>query len=254
MNKTKTIIIAEAGVNHNGEMDLAKKLVESAAEAGADIIKFQTFVAKDLVINKAQKSDYQLRNTNSHESQKEMLSKLELNKEQHYELIHHCKKNNIEFLSSAFDIKSVKFLDSLNLYRWKIPSGEITNIPYLRLIGSKNKPIILSTGMSNIEEIEKALNILLKSGSSKANITILQCNTEYPTPFKDVNLKTMETIKNIFDIETGFSDHTLGIEASLAAVSLGAKIIEKHITLDQKMIGPDHKASLDPLSFKKMVF
>ncbi len=252
LNK-KTLIIAEAGVNHNGDIDIAKKLIDAAVFAGADIIKFQTFLSKNLVTSTAKKSNYQEKNSTTEESQQEMLTKLELTKSDHINLIKYCKYKEIEFLSSAFDMESIKFLDSLKLKRWKIPSGEITNYPYLRLIGSKNIPIILSTGMSTIKEIGNAINILENSGCSRDKITILQCNTEYPTPFCDVNLKVIKSLKDKFGLKTGFSDHTLGIESSIAAVALGATIIEKHLTLDKKMNGPDHKASLEPEDFRNLV-
>jgi len=254
MTKIKTLIIAEAGVNHNGDIKTAKKLIDAAVYSGANIIKFQTFSSVSLTTSSAIKSNYQIENTHKpFETQQEMLSNLELSKDNHFELIEYSQKNNIEFLSSAFDPKSVKFLDALNLKRWKIPSGEITNYPFLKFIGSKNKPVILSTGMSNMDEIEQALNILLESGCERKKITLLQCNSEYPTPLADVNLRVIQTMKKKFNVATGLSDHTIGIEIPIAAVALGATIIEKHLTLNRKMEGPDHKASIEPNEFKNLV-
>ena len=255
-NKTdlKTLIIAEAGVNHNGDIEIAKKLIEAAAFAGADYVKFQTFNSKQLVSKNVQKAEYQKNNTNnSSESQLEMLQELELSKKNHLELINHCNLNKIKFLSTAFDLESIDFLNELNLDLFKIPSGEITNLPYLKKIGGLGKPIIISTGMANINEIREAINIVLKKGTKNENITILHCNSEYPTPMQDVNLKAMNNIKEIFNLNIGYSDHTLGIEIPIAAVALGANVIEKHFTLNKKMSGPDHKASLDPKELKQMV-
>ena len=246
------LIIAEAGVNHNGSLDLAKELVDAAKTSGADVIKFQSFKADRLVIPGSQKANYQI-NKKSDETQLEMLRKLELNQDEQKELKNYCDQKDIEFLSSGFDLESLSFLEQLNLKRYKIPSGEITNLPYLRMIGSKNKPTILSTGMSNMKEIELALEHLIISGTKKENITILHCTTEYPAPFKDVNLRAMNTIKKKFNTNIGYSDHTLGIEISLAAVALGASVIEKHLTLDRDMQGPDHKASLEPKEFETLV-
>lgn len=254
MTKIKTLIIAEAGVNHNGDIKTAKKLIDAAVYSGANIIKFQTFSSVSLTTSSAIKSNYQKENTHKpFETQQKMLLNLELSKDNHFELIEYSQKNNIEFLSSAFDAKSVEFLDALNLKRWKIPSGEITNYPFLKFVGSKNKPVILSTGMSNMNEIEQALNILLESGCERKNITLLQCNSEYPTPLEDVNLRVIQTMKKKFNIATGLSDHTIGIEIPIAAVALGATIIEKHLTLNRKMEGPDHKASIEPNEFKNLV-
>ncbi len=246
------LIIAEAGVNHNGSLDLAKELVDAAKMSGADIIKFQSFKADSLVVPKTQKANYQI-NKNLDETQLDMLRTLELNIKEQKELKNYCDLKDIEFLSSGFDLESLYFLEQLNLKRYKIPSGEITNLPYIRMIGSKNKPTILSTGMSNMDEIKLALENLIVSGTNKENITILHCTTEYPAPFKDVNLRAMNTIKNTFNTNVGYSDHTLGIEISLAAVALGAKVIEKHLTLDRNLKGPDHKASLEPKEFENLV-
>lgn len=247
-----TLIIAEAGVNHNGDMKLAHQLIKKAAEAGADIVKFQTFQAKRLSTNYAEKANYQ-KKTTVESTQQEMLEKLELKHHQHLELIQTCKKYNVEFLSTGFDIKSLSFLDTLNLNRIKIPSGEITNIPYLRKVGSMKKPIILSTGMSNLGEIEHAIYTLEKEGTHRKNITVLHCTTEYPVPYSEVNLNAMGTIREALKVSVGYSDHTLGIEVAIGAVSLGASIIEKHLTLDRNLPGPDHKASLEPHEFKNMV-
>ncbi|MDA9578177.1 N-acetylneuraminate synthase [Gammaproteobacteria bacterium] len=246
-------IIAEAGVNHNGSIDIAKKLIDEASNAGADAVKFQTFKAKDLVSKKAQKAEYQKRATDKKESQFEMIKKLELNVEMHKELISYCNSKNIMFLSSPFDLDSIKLLDELGLSIFKIPSGEITNLIYLRHIGRLNKKVILSTGMADTNEIKDALDTLISNGTKKENITVLHANTMYPTPFKDVNLRAMLTIGNTFDIAFGYSDHTLGIEVDIAAVAMGARCIEKHFTLDSTMEGPDHKASLEPDELKSMV-
>ncbi|MDI7189572.1 N-acetylneuraminate synthase [Leptospira santarosai] len=250
----KTLIIAEAGVNHNGDLELARKLIDVAANAGADIVKFQTFEAERLVTKSAKKADYQNSATgNAAESQYEMLKKLELSKENHEKLIQYCKQTGIEFLSTAFDLQSLAFLEQLNLSRYKIPSGEITNLPYLQKIGSSGKPIILSTGMSTLGEIESALLVLETTGAKRNEITVLHCNTEYPTPYSDVNLSAMKSIADAFKIKVGYSDHTSGIEVSVAAVALGASVIEKHFTLDRSLPGPDHKASLEPNELKTMV-
>jgi N,N'-diacetyllegionaminate synthase len=249
----KVFIIAEAGVNHNGSILLAKKLIDVAVEAGADAIKFQTFKANNLVSKDTKKADYQKNNTNPDESHFEMIKKLELDEKAHKKLISYCEKKGIIFLSSPFDLESIMLLCKLGLEIFKIPSGEITNLPYLRKIGSLKKRIILSTGMSNIDEIEKALNILMGAGTSKSNIIVMHANTMYPTPMEDVNLNAMITIKNKFDISIGYSDHTLGAEVSTAAVSIGAICIEKHFTLDKTMYGPDHIASLNPKELKDMI-
>tara|TARA_B110000967_G_scaffold208448_1_gene260696 strand:+ start:4248 stop:5252 length:1005 start_codon:yes stop_codon:yes gene_type:complete len=249
----KVFIIAEAGVNHNGSIALAKKLIDIAVSAGADAVKFQTFKAQNLVSKQAPKAEYQNLTTNPAESQFDMIQKLELDYKAHQELIAYCKLNNIIFLSTPFDNDSVNLLYELGLNIFKIPSGEITNLTYLEHIGSLNKKIILSTGMSNLIEIEAALNILISAGSAKKNISILHANTMYPTPMEDVNLNAMLTIKNKFDISVGYSDHTLGIEVDCAAVALGATIIEKHFTIDKNLEGPDHQASLDASELKSMV-
>lgn len=246
-------IIAEAGVNHNGNVDIAKRMIEVAAEAGANAVKFQSFKTENLIIERAEKAEYQKRNTSNLESQFQMLKRLEIDTFTHSILIDHCKKNNIQFLSSPFDIESIDLLNSLGLEILKIPSGEITNVPFLQKIAKLNKKVIFSTGMSNLSEIEFALDILTHNGTFKENISVLHCNTEYPTPFEDVNLKAMITIKQAFQLEVGYSDHTPGIEIPIAAVALGATIIEKHFTLDKTMEGPDHKASLDPFELKAMV-
>lgn len=246
-------IIAEAGVNHNGSMELAKKLIDVAVEAGVDAVKFQTFKTENLVSKNAQKADYQKETTNSEESQFDMIKKLELDVDTHKELIEYCDLKNIMFLSTPFDNDSINLLDSLGLEIFKIPSGELTNLPYLRHIGSLNKNVILSTGMADIGEIEDALDILTQAGTKKDNITILHANTEYPTPMEDVNLRAMQTIGNTFECKYGYSDHTLGIEVDIAAVALGAVCIEKHFTLDKNMEGPDHRASLEPNELISMV-
>ena len=246
-------IIAEAGVNHNGSITLAKKLIDVAAQSGADAVKFQTFKAEKLVSKTAEKANYQKKNTDSLESQFDMLSRLELDLNAHQELINYSKDRGIMFLSTAFDHESIDLLNDLGLKIFKIPSGEITNLPYLRHIGSLNKKVILSSGMSSIEEIDDALKILINSGTKKENITVLHANTMYPTPMEDVNLNAMKTVADVFDIEVGYSDHTLGIEIDIAAAAMGAKIIEKHFTLDREMDGPDHKASLEPFELKSMV-
>ncbi len=250
----KTFIIAEAGVNHNGKLELAYKLIDTAAEAGADAVKFQTFKAEAVVSKSAPKADYQVETTKNTESQYEMIKNLELDFETHKKLILYCKKKNIKFLSSPFDLESIELLDKLGLDTFKIPSGEIINLPYLRKIALYNKKVIMSTGMANLGEIEAALEVLINYGTKKENITVLHCNTEYPTPIEDVNLKAMLTIKSAFPgISVGYSDHTLGIEIPIAAVAMGATVIEKHFTLDKNMEGPDHKASLEPAELKAMV-
>jgi len=249
----RVFIIAEAGVNHNGSLNLAKKLVDAAADAGADAVKFQTFKAHKLVAKSAPKAEYQKNATNEDISQYEMLKKLELTDEQHFELISYCKTRNILFLSTPFDLDSIQLLSGLGLAYFKIPSGEITNFPYLKAIAKLNKKVILSTGMANLGEIEAALNVLTLYGTEKENITVLHANTEYPTPMEDVNLKAMLTIKKAFDVPVGYSDHTLGIEIDIAAAALGARVIEKHFTLDNTMEGPDHKASLEPAQLQEMV-
>jgi len=246
-------IIAEAGVNHNGNIEIAKQLIDAAVDAKVDYVKFQTFKTENAISKFAPKADYQKQNTGKDESQYEMIKKLELDKNTHIELIEYCKKKNIKFLSTAFDLDSIDTLKELGINLWKIPSGEITNLPYLRKIGQQKQTVIMSTGMANLCEIEDALNVLENAGTLRENITILHCNTEYPTPMKDVNLNAMITIKNAFKTEIGYSDHTLGIEIPTAAATLGATVIEKHFTLDKTMEGPDHKASLEPQELKAMV-
>lgn len=249
----KTFIIAEAGVNHNGSLELAKKMIDAAVDAGADAVKFQTFKAEKVVSRYAPKAEYQKKTTAAEESQLEMIKKLELDAAAHQTLIDYCKKKNIRFLSTAFDLESIDLLNELGLDIFKIPSGEITNLPYLRKIGALKKEIILSTGMADLGEIEDALDVLMEAGTELENITVLHCNTEYPTPMDDVNLRAMLTIAEAFGVRVGYSDHTLGIEVPIAAVALGASIIEKHFTLDKNMKGPDHKASLEPAEIKEMV-
>jgi N,N'-diacetyllegionaminate synthase len=246
-------IIAEAGVNHNGSIELAKKLVDVASLSGADAIKFQTFTAENLVTRGAQKANYQNKQSIKDETQYEMLKKLELDTEAHNVLFNYCDSKKIMFMSTPFDHASIKLLNNLGLEIFKIPSGEITNLPYLRQIGKLDKKIILSTGMANIDEIECALKVLIKSGTKKNNITVLHANTDYPTKMEDVNLKAMITIGKKFNIAYGYSDHTLGIEIDIAAVAMGASCIEKHFTLNSNMDGPDHKASLEPDELKAMV-
>ncbi len=249
-----TIIIAEAGVNHNGNIELAKQLIEAAAQAGADFVKFQTFKTDLLVSKSAEKAEYQKKNIgDGDDSQYSMLKKLELSEAMHHELITHCEKCGIKFLSTGFDKESIDFLDKIDIPFYKIPSGEITNKPYLQHIASKQKPVILSTGMATISEIKDAINVLIYDGISINKITVLHCNTEYPTPMEDVNLKAMLHIQKEFGCKVGYSDHTLGIEVPIAAVALGATVIEKHFTLDKTMEGPDHKASLEPDELKAMV-
>lgn len=250
---TQTIIIAEAGVNHNGSIELAKQLIDAAADAKADYVKFQTFKADKLASPEATKASYQKASTNSSENQLTMLKKLELDEKTHFELKDYCQKAGISFLSTPFDTESIDLLKELGVRIGKIPSGEITNLPYLRRMAVSFPELILSTGMADITEIEAAMKILISSGANRSNITILHCNTEYPTPMEDVNLKAMLTIAETLGCKIGYSDHTLGIEIPVAAVALGATIIEKHFTLDKNMEGPDHKASLDPAELKAMV-
>ena len=250
---TKVFIIAEAGVNHNGSLTIAKEMVNVAVDAGADAIKFQTFKAEEVVSKFAAKAEYQRKTTNADESQLEMIKKLELNADAHKGLIKYCRKKNIIFLSTPFDLDSIDLLNNLGLEIFKIPSGEIINLPYLRKIGGFKKRIILSTGMADMGEIEDALDVLTASGTPKEDITVLHCNTEYPTPFEDVNLNAMLTIRDAFKVKVGYSDHTPGIEVPIVAVALGANVVEKHFTLDKNMKGPDHKASLEPKELKTMV-
>ncbi|MBE6015727.1 MAG: N-acetylneuraminate synthase [Lachnospiraceae bacterium] len=244
-------IIAEAGVNHNGDIDIAKRMIEAAADAGADYIKFQTFKAEKLVVENAAKAKYQQINTGNSESQFEMLKKLELTQNAFIELKNHCKEKGIGFISTPFDLESIDFLESLDMDFWKVPSGEVTNFPYLVKIARTGRPIVMSTGMCEIEEIREAVLVLLGNGCN--NLTLLHCNTMYPTPFEDVNLRAMETLGKEFNVPLGYSDHTIGIEVPIAAVAMGATVIEKHFTLDKNMEGPDHKASLSPGELKRMV-
>ncbi len=253
MNNKKTTIIAEAGVNHNGSILVAKKLINAAVIAGADIVKFQTFKADSLVTKLAEKAGYQKVETNKNESQFEMIKKLELDLNAHKKLIKHCELKGIKFLSTPFDIDSINLLSSLKIPFYKIASGEITNLPFLRHIASMRKQVIMSTGMSTLDEVGLAIKILLDNGIKKNMLTVLQCNTDYPTQMEDVNLNAMLSIKNKFGVKIGYSDHTLGIEIPIAAVAMGAKVIEKHFTLDRNMPGPDHSASLNPNELKEMV-
>ena len=249
------LIIAEAGVNHNGSIEIAKQLIDKAAEAGADMIKFQTFKSEKLVSKYARQADYQKTNLGetSDDSQLNMLRQLELSEQNHEELVKYCSLKGIKFFSTAFDLESIDYLYSLHLGLWKIPSGEITNYPYLKKIAKFGESVILSTGMCEMDDISAALKVLLKNGLRREQITILHCNTEYPTPFEDVNLRAMEEIRDVFQVKVGYSDHTKGIEVPIAAVALGAQVIEKHFTLDRNMEGPDHKASLEPHELKAMV-
>ena len=246
-----TLIIAEAGVNHNGDLSIAHKLIDAAANVGADIIKFQTFKASLITTKEVKKANYQVKNSPIEETQQEMLKKLELSFNDHEELIKHCNELNIEFLSTAFDLESINLLKKLQLKRVKIPSGEINNLPYLREIGTLNKPFIISSGMANLEDIKNAINEINRN--LKKDITVLHCSSEYPADKKNVNLKAMKTIKRTFNLDVGYSDHTEGIEIAIAAAALGAKVIEKHLTLDKELEGPDHKASIEPIEFQNMV-
>lgn len=246
-------IIAEAGINHNGSIELAKKLIDAAVEAGCDAVKFQTFKTENVISENAPKAEYQKEITGAQETQFAMVKKLELTYEQFAQLSEYCRTRKIMFLSTPFDLESVDFLASINIPIIKIPSGEITNFPYLRKVGALRKKIIMSTGMAELEEIKEAIDVLLKRGTKREDITILHCNTDYPTPFNDVNLRAMVTIQKMLGVNVGYSDHTLGIEVPVAAVALGASIIEKHFTLDKSMRGPDHRASLDPGELKSMV-
>lgn len=250
-----TLIIAEAGVNHNGSLEIAKQLIDKAVEAGVDIIKFQTFKAEKLVSKSAKQADYQKKNIGSKadDSQLNMLKKLELSHEDHEVLIQYCNQKGIRFFSTAFDMESIDYLHSLNLGLWKIPSGEITNYPYIKKIAQFHEPVFLSTGMCEMDDISAAMNVLLENGVQRDQITILHCNTEYPTPFEDVNLLAMQQIRGDFQVKVGYSDHTKGIEVPIAAVALGACVIEKHFTLDRNMEGPDHQASLEPDELNAMV-
>jgi N,N'-diacetyllegionaminate synthase len=249
----KTIIIAEAGVNHNGDMDMARQLIDAAAEAGVDYVKFQTFKASKLASKHAEKAKYQSENMGEGGTQLEMLRKLELSEAAHEEIIHYCQKKGVNFLSTAFDTDSIDLLRKFGVRLGKVPSGEVTNLPYLRKMAASFEEIILSTGMSNLEEVGDAVKVLLSSGMPKESISILHCNTQYPTPMEDVNLRAMNTLAEAFQVKVGYSDHTLGIEVPIAAVAMGAVIIEKHFTLDRNLPGPDHKASLEPGDLKEMV-
>jgi N,N'-diacetyllegionaminate synthase len=251
--KKPILIIAEAGVNHNGDLVLAKQLIDVAADAGADLVKFQTFSADRLATREAKKADYQSVTTGSAETQHQMLSRLELSANMHHELIAYCATRNIGFFSTGFDIESVNFLSSLDINHFKIPSGEITNLPYLRHIGQFSKDIIISTGMSTLGDIEAAIDVLEQAGTARSLITVLHCTTEYPTPMAEVNLRAMQSIKAAFGVAVGYSDHTSGIEVAIASVAMGATVIEKHFTLDKNLPGPDHKASLEPDELKAMV-
>jgi len=249
----RTLIIAEAGVNHNGDIAKAKALIDKGAEAGVDYVKFQTFKAANLVTKQAKRAAYQDKNTQNNDSQYEMLKKLELSQAVHQELIDYCAQKGVQFLSTGFDIESLEFLAQLGITIAKVPSGEITNLPYLRKVASLFPEVILSTGMATIEEIKDAVKVLTDNGVNKDKITVLHCNTEYPTPMEDVNLRAMLHIQQEVGIAIGYSDHTLGIEVPIAAVALGATVIEKHFTLDKTLPGPDHKASLEPDELKAMV-
>lgn len=253
MKKKRTTIIAEAGVNHNGNIEIAKRLIDEAAEAGANIIKFQTFSADKITTRKTKKFNYQILNSDPQETQYDMLKRLELTQKMHQELIDYSLKRKIEFLSTGFDTDSINFLVEQGIKIIKIPSGEIDNLPFLRHIGKFGLPVILSTGMSYLDEIKNAITVLESVGTARKNITVLHCNTAYPTPMSDVNILAMTNIRKAFGVAVGYSDHTLGIEVPIAAVALGASIIEKHFTLDRKFSGPDHKTSLEPHELKLMV-
>lgn len=249
-----TLIIAEAGVNHNGNIDAAKRLIDAAAAAKVDLVKFQTFKADTIVSPQAKKAEYQSKNMiDADDLQYNMLKKLELSDAQHQELISYCKEKDIEFFSTAFDTDGLDYLNSLGFNRFKVPSGEITNYPYLKKLASFKKPVILSTGMANMEEIKQAVEVLCSEGLDKSDVIVLHCNTEYPTPMEDVNLLAMNNIAKELNIAVGYSDHTLGIEVPIAAVALGAVVIEKHFTLDRNLPGPDHRASLEPEELVEMV-
>tara|TARA_Y100000590_G_scaffold466739_1_gene643146 strand:- start:3474 stop:4481 length:1008 start_codon:yes stop_codon:yes gene_type:complete len=252
--RSKILIIAEAGINHNGQLNKAIELMQEAKKIGADIIKFQTFKAENTVIPNARKAKYQITKKNNHETQYSLLKKLELSYSDFKRLFFISKKLNIEFISTAFDLESLIFLKKLGQKKFKIPSGEINNLLYLKKVGSFKKEVILSTGMSTFKEIKEAIYILNKSGTPMKKITLLQCNTEYPTPFKDVNLNAMIEMKKKLNIKIGYSDHTMGIEVPIAAAALGAEIIEKHFTLNNNLKGPDHKVSLNPKDFSKMIY
>jgi len=251
---TKTFIIAEAGVNHNGSLDMALKMVDSALSAGADAVKFQTFKAEKMITATAPKAGYQKQTSDPLETQMEMVKKLELDEEAHKTLFSHCQTRGIEFISSPFDPDSIDFLNLLGMKIFKIPSGEITNLPYLKKLGGLNKHLLLSTGMANLGEIEAALDLLTDAGTPRRQITVMHCTTGYPTPFEDVNLRAITTIRHAFPgISVGYSDHTRGIETAVGAVAMGAGVIEKHFTLDKRLPGPDHQASLEPAELAAMV-
>ncbi|MDZ4050812.1 MAG: N-acetylneuraminate synthase [Limnobacter sp.] len=249
----KTIIIAEAGVNHNGDLEKAKQLVKAAKEAGADLVKFQTFKAASLVTKFANKAEYQQKTTGAAESQHDMVRKLELSEKDHLVLIEECRRNNIEFFSTAFDEDSFDLLLKLGINQIKVPSGELTNLPLLRHMSQFGMPLMLSTGMANLGEIEAALNVIEQAGTPRSKVTVLHCTTEYPAPMEDVNLRAMVNLGATFGVKVGYSDHTPGIEVPIAAVALGARVIEKHFTLDRNLPGPDHKASLEPHELKAMI-
>ena len=249
----RTLIIAEAGVNHNGNLGLARQLIDAAAQAGADLVKFQTFNASRQVTRVAKKADYQTKTTDGKESQHDMLQRLELTEAMHHELIAHCATRKIGFFSTGFDTESIDFLLGLGQDHFKIPSGEITNLPYLRHIGQFGKNIILSTGMATMGDIEAAIDVLEQAGTPRANITVLHCTTEYPTPMAEVNLRAMQSIQVTFGVAVGYSDHTQGIEVAIAAVAMGATVIEKHFTLNRNLPGPDQQASLEPAELQAMV-
>jgi N,N'-diacetyllegionaminate synthase len=253
MTPQRTLVIAEAGVNHNGDLQLARQLVDAAAAAGADVVKFQTFQATQLATERAEQAAYQQQALGQSQSQLAMLQQLELKPDQHSQLIEHCQQRGIEFLSTAFDSPSIELLASLQLKRWKIPSGEITDLPYLRQIGAQGQPVILSTGMANLGEIEAALAVLEQAGTPRSQITVLHCTTEYPAPPEEVNLRAMQIIAQAFGVAVGYSDHTESIAVPIAAVAMGATVIEKHLTLYRNLPGPDHKASLEPDDFAAMV-
>lgn len=247
----KVYVIAEAGVNHNGNMDNAIKMVEEARKAGADAIKFQTFISENLVTKHAEKAEYQKETTDKQESQYQMLKKLELKRENYSQLKKECERQGIDFLSTPFDLDSIDVLEALGVSAFKIPSGEITNYPYLVKIAKTKKKVYLSTGMSTLEEVQEAVNVLRRNGTK--DIVVLHCNTQYPTPLRDANLKAIHTLENYFRTDVGYSDHTLGIEVAVAAVAMGASVIEKHFTLDRNMEGPDHKASVEPNELAQMI-
>lgn len=251
--RLKTLIIAEAGVNHNGDISMACALIDAAADAGADLVKFQTFSADRLVTAAARKADYQAKTTAADESQRDMLKRLELSAEMHEHLIAHAARRGIEFFSTAFDLESLDYLMGLGMVRIKVPSGEITNLPYLRKVGGYGKPVILSTGMANLGDIEAALAVLEAAGTPRDRITVLHCSTEYPAPMAEVNLLAMPSLARAFGVRVGYSDHTEGIEVAIAAAALGACVIEKHFTLDRSLPGPDHRASIEPHELARMV-